>query len=270
MAAASSFISAVLFKSFWYFLLPLFQIKDYQSNFISSIPVRSAIYFFNIAVIAIYKMYEINRMDQNLSEQRKTETENLRKDAELLQLKYQLQPHFLFNSLNSINALIASKPQQAKEMVQLLADFLRGTLKSEENALIEVKEELDQINRYLAIEKVRFGHRLQTKLTIEADDLLQLKLPSMILQPIVENAIKFGLYATTEEVVIAIHIMEQPNGLYIHISNPFDETYKHNNSGIGFGISSIYRRLQLIYGRSDLFTTETINQTFIATLCIPK
>ena len=142
-----------------------------------------------------------NWQEQQKNEERKTDAEKLAKEAELFKLRQQLQPHFLFNSLNSINALIGIRPEEARKMVQQLSDFLRGTIKKEETQWVKLKEEMQYLQLYLDIEKVRFGNRLAT--VIEIDEATQqMKLPALLLQPIVENAIKFGLYDTTGETVI--------------------------------------------------------------------
>ena len=104
-----------------------------------------------------------NWQEQSEQEVRKQDAEKLTKEAELFKLRQQLQPHFLFNSLNSINALIGSRPQEARKMVQQLSDFLRGTIRKEEHQWVTLKEELQYLQLYLDIEKVRFGHRLFTK-----------------------------------------------------------------------------------------------------------
>src|SRR5690606_9569496 len=128
------------------------------------------------------------------------DSEKLAKEAELFKLRQQLHPHFLFNSLNSINSLIGSRPAEARKMVQQLSDFLRGTLRKEESQLVSLKEELQYLGLYLDIEKLRFGSRLITEIeTQEGADALFI--PSLLLQPIVENAIKFGLYDTLGETV---------------------------------------------------------------------
>ena len=118
------------------------------------------------------------------------------KESELFKLRQQLQPHFLFNSLNSINALIGNRPDEARKMVQQLSDFLRGTIKKEETQWVTLQEEMQYLQLYLDIEKVRFGNRLSTAIEI-GEDVSEMTLPALILQPIVENAIKFGLYDTT-------------------------------------------------------------------------
>src|SRR5690554_7531890 len=95
--------------------------------------------------------------------QRREETEKMAKDAELYQLRQQLQPHFLFNSLNSINALIDRSPEQAREMVLQLSEFLRGTIRKEDKKWILVLEEIAHLQLFLNIERVRFGHRLKVE-----------------------------------------------------------------------------------------------------------
>ncbi len=106
-------------------------------------------------------------------------------------------------------------------MITQLSDFLRGTLKKEENFWNTLEEELKHLQLYLDIEKVRFGHRLQTEVTSN-NKTLPLKLPAMLLQPVVENAIKFGLYDTIGNVLITIHAVEEKNYLKIVVQNPFD------------------------------------------------
>ena len=159
--------------------------------------------FLMIGCMSMISLLWYTLKEQQENEQRKEEAEKIAKDAELLKLRQQLQPHFLFNSLNSISALAGTQPEKARHMIQQLSDFLRGTLKKEEHQLVSLREEIHHLQLYLDIEKVRFGHRLQTVLEIDekAADML---IPVLLLQPVVENAIKFGLYDTTEEVLIRI------------------------------------------------------------------
>ena len=108
-----------------------------------------------------------NQQEQKEKDDRKTDAEKLAKEAELFKLRQQLQPHFLFNSLNSINALIGSRPEEARKMVQQLSDFLRGTIKKEETQWVTLQEELQYLQLYLDIEKVRFGNRLATEIEVD-------------------------------------------------------------------------------------------------------
>jgi two-component system LytT family sensor kinase len=206
--------------------------------------------------------------DQQEFLMRKNEIDKLTKEAELTSLREKLQPYFLFNSLNSISALTITKPIQARKMVQQLSDFLRGTIKNDED-LSDLKSELDHLNLYLEIEKVRFGERLNTNIETEDQALLK-KIPPMLLQPIVENAIKFGLYDTLDEVTISIISKYQNQYLSISVINPFDMETSHHNKGTGFGLNSIKRRLHLLYNQQNLLTTEIKENLFITTILIPQ
>ncbi|MGH2624970.1 MAG: sensor histidine kinase, partial [Sphingobacterium sp.] len=203
----------------------------------------------------------------NSNKKKKEENEKMVRDAELYNLRQQLQPHFLFNSLNSIIALIGSKPKEARNMVFQLSDFLRGTMRKDEKQFSTVEEELGHLTLYLDIEKVRFGHRLSTIFQYD-EGVLPAKIPVMILQPMVENAIKFGLYNITEEVTIETSITLDNNMLTIQISNPFDVDQTNQKKGTGFGLTSIQRRMFLLFGRTDLLLTATEESTFISTLRI--
>jgi two-component system, LytTR family, sensor kinase len=191
------------------------------------------------------------------------------KESELNKLRQQLQPHFLFNSLNSISSLVVTEPKQARKMIQNLSDFLRGTIKKEDNQLTTLKDELHVLDLYLSIEKIRFGHRLQTE--IKADDKsLAAQLPPLLLQPLLENSIKFGLYDVIGEVSISLNAHIEANYLHIEIKNPFDSTTSQTRQGEGFGLSAIQRRLFLIYGRNDLLQITKHENTFICHLRIPQ
>jgi LytS/YehU family sensor histidine kinase len=122
---------------------------------------------------------------------------------------------------------------------------------------------------YLAIEKVRFGHRLQTTMAI-ADETRAARMPSLLLQPIMENAIKFGLYDTIGEATISVSATLNEQHLVIHITNPFDSGTVMNRPGTGFGLTSVQRRLYLLYLRNDLLATERNETEFITTVRIPQ
>jgi two-component system, LytTR family, sensor kinase len=191
----------------------------------------------------------------------------LSKDAELAQLRQQLQPHFLFNSLNSIHALVLASPQRAREMVLLLSDFLRGTLRSEGQSRISLSDELKYLGMYFDIERVRFGHRLLVEMEV-APEVESLKIPPLLVQPLVENAIKYGLYGTLGEVTIRVSCQKEENYLLITVQNPFDPQ-DSGPEGIGFGLSSIERRLFLIFGRTDLLQKSAENNLFQVQLKLP-
>lgn len=207
--------------------------------------------------------------EQKEKEKRRSDMEQLAKEAELATLRQKLQPHFLFNSLNSISALAVSKPAEARKMIQQLSDFLRGTLKKDDQKNIPLSDELAHLNLYLEIEKVRFGHRLNVEMEIE-ETCKTMSIPSLLIQPIVENAIKFGLYGTLEDAVIRVNAFAEKNNLIIKVTNPYDPEIQGASEGTGFGLSSVTRRLFLLHARMDLLSTEKKENEFITTLKIPQ
>lgn len=243
---------------------------DPYLNFIRSTTlIRFGAGFLLLSSMSMFSLMWYGQQEYKELANRKTETEQLSKEAELFKLRRQFQPHFLFNSLNSISALIGSDPEKARHMIYQLSDFLRGTLKKDEQQWIALEEEIQYLQLYLEIEKVRFGHRLQTEIVVPGE-ALQFKLPALILQPVVENAIKFGLYDTTGDVLIKLQAEVENGNLTISIQNPFDAETAHPSKGTGFGLRSIKRRLFLLFARNDLLKTDIDNNQFITTIIIPQ
>lgn len=230
--------------------------------------VRYATGFLLIGITSTFALLLYREQAEKETAARKNEVERLAKEAELLKLRQKLQPHFLFNSLNSISALVRTNPQKAREMIQQLSDFFRNTLRKEHHQLTTLREELEQLYLYLEIEKVRFGYRLQAHIDC-TDDLMEAKIPAFILQPVVENAIKFGLYGTLDEVDIRVNIRRQGSLLAIDIQNPFDPQTSEAQKGTGFGLSAIKKQLYLLYARTDLLKTLHDEHTFTTQIFIP-
>lgn len=251
-------------------MMLLLQDNDNYADVIFSFwSIRFGAGFLLISSMSMFSLLWYSQQEQKEMSNRKAEAEQLSKDAELFKLRQQLQPHFLFNSLNSISALTMIDPEKARHMIHQLSDFFRGTLKKEEQQWNSLEEELAHLQLYLDIEKVRFGHRLQTNI-IYVDAALQFRVPALILQPIVENAIKFGLYDTTEDVLIKIGVTLDQNILKIVVQNPFDPETALPAKGTGFGLSSIRRRLFLLFARNNLLKTEKENNQFSTILLVPQ
>jgi LytS/YehU family sensor histidine kinase len=242
---------------------------NYSEVIHESWAIRFGAGYLLISSISMFSLLWYSQQEQKEMDTRKTESERLSKDAELFKLRQQLQPHFLFNSLNSISALTGSHPEKARHMIQQLSDFLRGTLRKDEQQWNSLEEELKYLELYLEIEKVRFGHRLQTEINYQ-EEILSMKLPALLLQPVVENAIKFGLYDTTGEILIKLDATNDGNNLKIIVQNPFDPETSQPLKGTGFGLSSIQRRLFLLYARHDLLTTRIDHEKFVTTILIPQ
>lgn len=211
----------------------------------------------------------VSRLEQQEeTKNRELHMMELSKEAELSQLRQQLQPHFLFNSLNSISALVMSQPERAREMVIMLSDFLRGTIRKDLKAWTSLKEELEYLQMYLEIERVRFGHRLEVLFEISPESE-ELKIPQLLIQPLLENAIKHGLYGVTGKVQIHLSAKKEQHYLVVQIDNPFDPE-NPSQKGTGFGLSSLRRRLYLLFGRNDLLSTQEAGTNFSVNLKIPQ
>lgn len=206
--------------------------------------------------------------DQKDLAERHATTVAMVKEAELQKLQLQLQPHFLFNCLNSINALIIVRPGEARQMVEKLSEFLRITLKRADEHWVMLRDEWHYLQLYLDIEKIRFGHRLEI-VTSFPEETLERQIPTLLLQPLVENAIKFGLYGTTEKVSITLDAGIRDQLLEIRVTNPYNDDAKETK-GNGFGLTGLQRRLYLLFARNDLLHTRENNNIFTVTLKIPR
>ncbi|SOE20109.1 Histidine kinase [Spirosomataceae bacterium TFI 002] len=268
-------VTALLIISIWYFLSSvlvkiIYNVSDnyvhYQFlNETKTFRILQGSFYYLLLIMNYYLF--ILAEDRKENELREVNLLSNLKQAELEMLKSQLNPHFIFNSLNSISSLTIVEPKSAQKMVILLSDFLRYSLRSS-NELVTFKEELAATEKYLAIEKVRFDDKLLINKKI-APGLEEFKLPSLILQPLVENAIKYGLHDSLDASTVDINCEKENELLKITISNEFDpkSTMK---KGEGVGLRNVKDRLSLIYDLDDLLLTEKKEQQFIVTLRIPR
>ena len=190
------------------------------------------------------------------------------KEAELHALKSQINPHFLFNSLNSISSLTMTDPARAQEMVINLSQLMRYSLKHNQHEKVTIEQELENNKLYLSIEKVRFGDKLNPVFAVEKD-CLKAKIPNMILQPLYENAIKYGVYEATETIDVITHVRCNEDLLEVTISNSYDKNVI-SKKGEGIGLRNIRDRLQVIYGNPHLLKIDDKKNEFTVTLSIPQ
>lgn len=269
------FVAAVLALLYCYaFALAMKKFFPEETNYLKwlnySLPIRMVIGWLVITNAGNRSLLWYDLQAQREQEARRKALEDLSREAELFKLRQQLQPHFLFNSLNSINALIAIRPQEARQMVLKLSDFFRGSLKREDQQWVALPDELQYLELYLDIEKVRFGHRLSTE--VSCDEIAcKSMIPPMLLQPVVENAIKYGLYDTLDDITISIKGWRDQGMLYVEVTNPFDASLQQQpHRGTGFGLSSIRRRLYLLFARQDLLETSANGNIFRTLIKVPQ
>ncbi|AFH48020.1 LytT sensor histidine kinase [Ignavibacterium album JCM 16511] len=186
------------------------------------------------------------------------------KDFELKTLKAQLNPHFIFNAMNSIRALIEEDPESAKEAVTKLSNLMRYTLKIERSETVPLAEEIRTIKDYLDLEKIRFEERLNYTIdsTAEAE---RVEIPPMMIQTLVENGIKHGISKSTSGGKINIDCKIDTGKLKITIINTgtFNEEQLKNSKG--FGVSNTIQRLNLLYGEEAFFIIKNINHNQVIT-----
>jgi len=235
-----------------------FFIKTIKSRFIIGI-----LYYFLLTAFYYIVIYYSGFQERILKE---TELKNLVTEAELRSLKFQINPHFIFNSLNSMSALTEIDPKKAKQMIIKLAEFLRYTLANNDRQKNTLSEELKNIKLYLDIEKIRFDDKF---IYVEElhEECGKTEIPSMILQPLFENAIKHAVYETLDAVTIKLTCTRQDDFLKITLCNNFEgESHK---KGAGVGLKNIKDRLSLIYQQDNLMEIKKENGKFIVNIFIP-
>jgi len=210
--------------------------------------INTALMLYFIITFVSYTMIHYQRYrDEEL---RLAELEGQLARAQLETLKMQLHPHFLFNTLNSISALVKSDPEAADKMIARLGELLRITLDNEANQEIPLRKEIDFLNRYLEIQRMRFRDRLDVNLQI-APELLDALIPSLIIQPIVENAIKHGTSRLTDKGIITISAHRDGGKLCISVEDngPGMKSGGVNKLIQGRGLSNTAARLEKMYGQ---------------------
>lgn len=224
------------------------------------------VYYLLVALIYYLLIFYQNYKEKQI---REIEMESTLKETELSMLKAQINPHFIFNSLNSISSLTLTRPEDAHEMIVKLSSFLRYTIGHSETELVPLSQEIETIQLYLEIEKLRFGKKLEV--TFEGVDSIpgSAKLPNLILQPLIENAIKYGVYESTSASTIIVQIAYSDKHLQIEITNSTeDDSVAHKGKGIG--LKNVRGRLQLIYESADLLQTHKEENQYKVQLTIPQ
>lgn len=190
------------------------------------------------------------------------ETEVMAREAQLRALRYQLQPHFLFNTMNAISTLVMSdRPHEATEMIGKLAHLLRSTLDAPAVYEIPLSDELAVTEEYLAIESIRFGDRLAVRWDLD-DELSNALVPRLILQPLVENAVRHGIARRSEGGFILVKTQRKGDHLFVLIENePPEDSAAILFDGFsrtgGIGLQNVRQRLEQMYGMDSAMHTST-------------
>ncbi|AYD46213.1 sensor histidine kinase [Arachidicoccus soli] len=230
--------------------------------FLSWIVSFIIIFIWNLLYFAYHYVAKSNkeRLD-------KVRLESLVKELELKTIKTHINPHFIFNALNSIRFLVDENPIRARLAITQLSILLRSSMQSENIATTTLERELEIVRSYLALEKIRFENRLQIEYNI-AENTLSLQVPPMMLQTLVENSIKHGISKVEEGGTIKISTIIENSFLFLYIENT-GQLHQVNNKN-GFGITGTKNRLELMYGEAADFSIKGFkNNIVIAEVKIP-
>ena len=228
-------------------------------TFLSDTPVL-------LAWVSFYYLWHYIEINTNNTLD-KVRLESLVKDLELKTIKSHINPHFIFNALNSIRALVDENPERARTAITQLSNILRSSMQAESLELAPLSRELDIIKDYLALEKVRFEERLTIEYEIDKDTLRN-QVPPMMLQTLVENALKHGIGKLKEGGVIKISSTIKNNSHVMRVQNTGHllESFRAD----GFGIASTHSRLNLLYGKEAFFDLREISDNLVeAKVVIP-
>lgn len=241
--------------------------SNYDVYWVKTFPYRvgTGVFIYGLIILTYYLFVSLS----NLSEKNAKEArlESLVKETELKMLRSQINPHFLFNSLNSISSLTITDPEKARDMVVKLSEFMRYALSRKDEQPVTLQNELENLRLYLDIEKVRFGDKLITEEEIDAN-CLEIKIPVMLLQPLYENAVKHGVYESTESVSIKTTAKLIEGYMEIIIANDYDSS-PAIRKGTGTGLLNVSRRLELFYGNKASIKNTKENGVYTVKIYIP-
>ena len=218
-------------------------------------------------LIAVMVHYAWQAFDDSAAAARRVlESAVAEREAELKALRMQIDPHFLFNSLNSIAGLIGGDPAKARDMCRLLGDFLRDSLRLGRESRITLEREVELARQYLGVEQVRFGRRLTVEAEI-GEEASSVPVPPLLLQPLVENAVRHGIATLLDGGTIAIQARRAGERAVIVVSNPRDEDAKRH--GTGFGLDIVRRRLDATFPGQAALVIDAGAESYKVSVTIP-
>jgi two-component system, LytTR family, sensor kinase len=222
-------------------------------NVFSTFDYSMLVYFIMLFVIQVM-IYNKKLKDEHA---RSMQLQSDLVQSQLDVLKAQLQPHFLFNTLNSISVLTRENPKLADKTIHLLSDLLRYSLKHARQQFVTLEAEISFIKDYLAIEKIRFGNRLKIEIDV-SPETLSINIPSLLLQPLVENAIKHGVAKKRGDGLIQIIAKKKSNYLTLQIldNGQGEGQQAHSENNLGLGLTNMQKRLDSLYGADYNFRLE--------------
>lgn len=245
-------------------LVPVAEYTSYQERHQTERMFIGFFFFMLMAtVFYLFIFYRTNLEKTNREKELKQEV----REAVLRALKSQINPHFLFNSLNSIASLTLTNPEKAHEMVITLSDFMRYSLRKQHNELVALEEEINHIRLYLQIEKIRFGEKMAYSFEVEPE-CLNCSIPTLLLQPLFENAVKYGVYEASEKVEVSMTAKKEAEVTVLVLTNNYDREAAPSK-GEGIGLKNVRERLRLVYNSNNLIQVKDEGGKFEVTIFLP-
>ncbi len=241
--------------------------SDLPARFATAMPLFLVVgvFFFVLATLVHFLFVVVER--SRAAERRGLEREVHAREAELKALKAQLDPHFLFNSLNSVSALIGSDAPAARRMCYLMAGFFRKSLGLGQKERIPLTEEIYLAETYLAIEEVRFGARLRSNFGV-AEETLTFAVPPLVLQPLIENAVHHGIAHLVEGGEVKIGAALRGEHLELVVENPCDPE-RPASRGAGVGLANVRARIEALFGHRARIDVEASPESYRVRLLLP-
>jgi LytS/YehU family sensor histidine kinase len=260
-------VPSIVWLAVWLVIVANFAVQQLSQSFVAPSAAQTLIL---PAILCLFLIGLIrNQIALARTQVRLSSSLQAESEAKLVALRSQLEPHFLFNSLNSINALSRIDPGRVPELVERLAQFLRFRLESNQSPFRTLRDEICALKAYVEIEKVRFGDLLSTVFEVRPETE-SWEVPEMILQPLVENAIKHGFQADECISLTVRSSASSDRGLLLEVSNRCPQSGVDNlNGGFGIGISNTRNRLTHLYGDAAKLDVRQIGNVFTASLLIP-
>lgn len=248
----------VVYHQVWYENLNMLEFGGWFLFSVSTMFIWTAIFFIMLYNNKLQKEHEMLLRAQTSA-----------KESQLQMLRYQLNPHFMFNTINAISTLIYRKENDtAGEMLDKLSSFFRYSLDQNTDKMSSLKKELALLDLYLSIEKVRFGEQLEVLIDVDAT-ALKAQVPSLFLQPIVENAIKYGVEARKGKGVVSISVKNQGDQLIINVIDSGKESKKISESGFGIGLTNTKERLMTMFNQQCDLSIEQHEYGAKVTIVMP-
>jgi signal transduction histidine kinase len=265
---SAAVIAVALLQAFWDTELRGWAgtlVTDYRQAFVRAATINTYNSGMLAALLAFQAAYAQLKQQQHLLDTARQRE----REAQMLALRFQLNPHFLFNTLNAISSLVVTgRVRDAEGMIDRLSSFLRGSLAADPERMVAVEDEFEMLENYLDIESVRFGERLLAAVDLP-NELADAQVPPFLLQPLVENAVKYAVAPSRTKVEIAIAARERQGRLELEVSDSGAGGATASGSGTGVGLANVRERLRLSYGADGQMEVEQNPEGFRVILSMP-